>query len=87
MYHRLLIYDVKRTTKIDSMGPFKEVYDFHLTVQKPSEKCSCVCSYYASDQDLMELNGIQHSLGLGSSTPLIEVDFFTLHALMFMYSN
>ena len=22
-YHRLLIYDVKRTTKIDSMGPFK----------------------------------------------------------------
>ena len=23
MYHRLLIYDVKRTTKIDVMGPFK----------------------------------------------------------------
>ena len=23
-YHRLLIYDVKRTTEIDSMGPFKE---------------------------------------------------------------
>ena len=22
-YHRLLIYDVKRTTKIDGMGPFK----------------------------------------------------------------
>ena len=33
----------------------------------------------------MELNGIQHSLGLGSSTPLMEVEF--LHALMFMYSN
>ena len=23
MYHRLLIYDVKRTTKIGGMGPFK----------------------------------------------------------------
>ena len=22
MYHKLLIYDVKRTTKIDGMGPF-----------------------------------------------------------------
>ena len=25
-YHRLLIYDVKRTTKIDGMGPFNVFY-------------------------------------------------------------
>ena len=24
-YHRLLVYDVKRTSKIEGMGPFKKV--------------------------------------------------------------
>ena len=31
MYHRVLIYDVKRTIKIDGMGPFKHrPIFFHL---------------------------------------------------------
>ena len=33
-YHRLLIYDIKRTTKIDGMGPFNrpilELYTLNL---------------------------------------------------------
>ena len=28
-YHRLLIYDVKRTNKIDSMGPFNLQLEFY----------------------------------------------------------
>ena len=32
-YHRLLIYDIKRTTKLDGMGPFKVVYfDYNISV-------------------------------------------------------
>ena len=29
-YHRLLIYDEKRTTKIDGMGPFKQMNGNHV---------------------------------------------------------
>ena len=29
MYHMLLIYDVKRTTKIDGMGPFNYYLKFY----------------------------------------------------------
>ena len=37
-YHRLLIYDVKRTTKIDGMGPFNVagIESFVKTSQWPS---------------------------------------------------
>ena len=33
MYHRLLIYDVKRTTKIDGMGPFKQAETMTLVTK------------------------------------------------------
>ena len=35
-YHRLLIYDIKRTTKIDGMGPFKHgvLYEKIWDIQK-----------------------------------------------------
>ena len=29
MYHRLLIYNVKRSTKIKGMGPFKPLYQIY----------------------------------------------------------
>ena len=32
-YHRLLIYDVKRTTKIDGMGPFKFIEDSLISTE------------------------------------------------------
>ena len=32
-HHRLLIYDVKRTTKIDGMGPFKLFYALKKNIQ------------------------------------------------------
>ena len=39
-YHRLLIYDVKRTTKIDGMGPFNFIYEKNLIAVRNVEELS-----------------------------------------------
>ena len=54
MYHRLLIYDVKRTTKIDCMGHFNSTSSFWREVHKVSfflwksiEKVTYGSSYFS----------------------------------------
>ena len=38
-YHRLLIYDVKKFTKIDGMGPFNTAVKYSLYGAKIQQKC------------------------------------------------
>ena len=66
-YHRLLIYDVKRTTKIDGMGPFKN----HLV----SAKClpRVIISGIAKENHSISLKMI----GTGLNLPLVEVNHIT----------
>ena len=54
-YHRLLIYDVKRTTKIDGIGPFK-VQKHHPALQPTSQKPAAECKYSANFVDLWKKN-------------------------------
>ena len=43
-YHRLLIYDEKRTTKINGMGPFKQLNGNHVLTLCTDYKFAFFCS-------------------------------------------
>ena len=73
-YHRLLIYDVKRTTKIDGMGPFKISY--RLLIKFQQIKTNTGISF--------SLKNRKHSFSFGNVIENFNMQFLNLWLILIM---